>query len=166
MKCDPEREYTVENKISGKTIRCLDCNDCKPGLELKVPCGSTIGIYESVGECQKCKDGYFSEESSVRPCQKCLNCLDNEIILGACNCTGHCKKGFVMTNKGLCEPSQQTSEDPALVKSGLSIAETVLIVVGALLPIPIVCVLCCLCKRNKNNCQQKLCKGNVSLNNN
>ena len=112
--CNPAIEYSACNKKTGKVLACPKCRVCKPGFEPIIPCGAVIGINDTIGICQPCKDGYYSATKDVHSCQICRGskCFVHEKVAGTCkkdqydtsSCTGSCEDGYVMNNdKTRCE---------------------------------------------------------------
>jgi hypothetical protein len=170
IQCDPTKEYSVQNKTTGENLKCIKCRVCKSGLEPEIPCGATVGIHDSAGSCRQCKDNYYSAREDVLPCQLCQSskCVTYEIVSGTCvkegpdtsNCTGHCKDGYVMNSiRTACEEEKEerTTKDPVVSnktdeKSGLSVTEIILIVIGSLVFVALPFVGVCLhfkCRRGR-----------------
>ena len=126
MQCDLTKEHPVIDDTSNKTSHCMKCKTCKPGKELKIPCGTPVGMSEQVGDCRPCKNGTYSATEDSRQCQICRSekCFEHQVIEGIClanrrdetYCIEKCVNGYVMNKEGTaCEvltPQQNTTEKP------------------------------------------------------
>ena len=113
--CNSLTQYTLVDKL-GKEI-CPSCQDCDPGYELIIKCGSVINDDTKTGLCQRCKNGTtYSAKRDVEQCKICqqAKCLEHEKVEGTCepdkidtsHCMGVCEEDYIMNrNKTVCEPA-------------------------------------------------------------
>ena len=115
IKCDPKIHYTVKNKTTGETLKCILVRHCPPGKEPKIPCGTDIDVNAVIGQCKTCDDGSYSSTSGPEPCQTChsSNCSKDQIAKGTCstvqdNSYCACKDGLGANGDGTaCEVTKQ-----------------------------------------------------------
>ena len=140
LNCTGE-QYTLPLTGTGR-VKCLLCRRCPAGEEPKPPCGSVVGIDDSLRQCKPCENGYSSAEDDFLPCQPCHNskCIEHEIVVGTCSkehdtsrCTSHCKKGYTKNSNGsacVASTKEQELHQSAPNGSGLSVEGIVGIIVG------------------------------------
>ena len=90
-------------------VGCLNCRDCPPGSEPKVPCGKIIGIYDRIGSCIPCPDGMYSPNKDTKACTICQKkrCFKHQLFEGKCKrdkhdlsrCLNKCEKGYKINKK-------------------------------------------------------------------
>ena len=115
-----DTEYVLET--SGE---CISCRDCRAGFQPKIPCGSTVGIHDSIGICEECPSGTSSEKKDTKSCQICRSkmCFQHQVFEGTCaptkdtsKCTNKCDDGYQMNILGTkCEvhrPQASTARTP------------------------------------------------------
>lgn len=104
---------------------CRSCRECRAGFQPKIPCGSTIGIHDSIGTCEECPSGTSSENEDTKSCQICRSkmCFEHQVFEGTCaptkdtsKCTNKCDDGYQMNILGTkCEvhrPQPSTAKTP------------------------------------------------------
>ena len=105
---------------------CISCRECGAGFQPEIPCGSTIGAHDSIGACEECPSGTFSENKDTKSCQICRSktmCFEHQVFEGTCGptkdtskCTNKCEDGYQMNILGTkCEvhrPQASTARTP------------------------------------------------------
>ena len=180
--CDKSRHYLIVDK-NGKVIECNQCYKCKPGKEPVPSCGAFVGITEVLGKCHPCKDGFYSGNDDMLPCQACksLECLKVHLKVGGeCKinkpdtsyCTGECEEGYLMnSNETACEPykpRQRTTKTPdktvdSTTSKGNEESDQSLLVVYILCGVFPVIVVVCYCLYSRRIKAQVVLKGSVVI---